>query len=103
MSVVRLDVGTMLELNAELLESDCIRPHPWEHYPFVVDGERQWVRYQNLQAEQKQVTCNALNKPCSCINASMFMQQTFLSIGSTAYGNSVAGCSPKVRSRTRRN
>jgi hypothetical protein len=61
-SLVRLDVKTMLELNAELLESDYIWPHPWEHYPFVVDGERQWVRYQNLQAEQKQVICNALNK-----------------------------------------
>jgi len=49
MSVVRLDVESILELHAEQLESDLIWPYPW-------------VQYQALKVEQKQLIRNTLNE-----------------------------------------
>jgi hypothetical protein len=70
--MMRLDLETMLQLNAELRQ--CLRPqdagwvwpHPWEHYPFVVDNERKWIRYRELMASQKQLVQSTLEEISRC-------------------------------------
>lgn len=65
---MHLEIDTMLKLiteqkaSAEQMECTCIWPHPWEHYPFQVNGRRKWVRYQTLTVEQKQLISNTLNE-----------------------------------------
>lgn len=65
---MHLEVEIILELiteqlvSTEHLASTCIWPHPWDHYPFQVDGKREWVRYQDLEVEQKQLILNTLNE-----------------------------------------
>ena len=61
-----LEVDTVLALireqqkSASQLQWNCIWPHPWEHYPFQVDGERKWKRYLDLEAEQKNMISDTL-------------------------------------------
>jgi hypothetical protein len=65
---MHLEIDIMLKLiteqkaSAEQMECTCIWPHPWEHYPFQVNGKRKWVRYQTLTVEQKQLISNTLNE-----------------------------------------
>jgi hypothetical protein len=64
---MQLEIDIMLKLiteqnvSSEHMESACVWPHPWEHYPFRINGRRKWLRYQDLEIEQKQLIANALN------------------------------------------
>jgi hypothetical protein len=57
-----LKLITEQQASTEQMECTCIWPHPWEHYPFQVNGRRKWVRYQALTVEQKQLISNTLNE-----------------------------------------
>ena len=65
---MHLEIDIMLKLiteqqaSTEQLECTCIWSHPWEHYPFQVNGRRKWVRYQALTVEQKKLISNTLNE-----------------------------------------
>ncbi len=67
-SMMLLEVDTVLALireqqkSASQLQWNCIWPHPWEHYPFQVNGKRKWVRYQDLKYEHKQLISKTLGK-----------------------------------------
>jgi len=50
---MRIAVRTILELSIEQEQSGVVWPHPWDHYPFLLDGQQVWKRYQNLTSEQK--------------------------------------------------
>ena len=50
---MRIAVRTILELSIEQEQSGVVWPHPWDHYPFMLDGQQVWKRYQNLTSEQK--------------------------------------------------
>jgi len=66
--VIQLEIDIMLKLiteqkvSSEHVESTCIWPHPWEYYPFLINGRRKRVRYQDLEIEQKQLIKNYLNE-----------------------------------------
>jgi hypothetical protein len=61
------------QVSTDQLEYTCIWPHPWEHYPFLVDGKRKWLRYIDLEVEQKKLISNTIseieNDPCLAISA----------------------------------
>ena len=44
----------ILELSLELQNYGRSWPHPWDHYPFVTGGETVWLRYRDLNAEQRE-------------------------------------------------
>ena len=66
--MIQLEIDIMLKLiteqkvSSEHIESTCVWPHPWEHYPFLINGRRKWVRYQDIEIEQKQLITNTLNE-----------------------------------------
>ena len=63
---MRLEIDIVLKLtheqqkSTEHLNCNCQWPHPWEHYPFQIDGKREWIRYQDLRTEQKQLLLSTL-------------------------------------------
>jgi hypothetical protein len=58
---MRVAVQTILELSIEQKQSGVIWPHPWDHYPFLLDGQQVWKRYRDLTPEQKQQLTQALD------------------------------------------
>ena len=50
---MRIAVRTILDLSIEQEQSGVVWPHPWDHYPFLLDGQQVWKRYHNLTSEQK--------------------------------------------------
>jgi hypothetical protein len=44
----------MLRLSIELEDDGRPWPHPWDYYPLVTDGKYIWLRYQDLNAEQRE-------------------------------------------------
>ena len=64
--MIQLEIDIMLKLiteqkvSSEHIESTCVWPHPGEHYPFLINGRRKWVRYQDLEIEQKQLITNTV-------------------------------------------
>ena len=52
---------TILELSIEQKQSGVVWPHPWDHYPFVMEGRQVWKRYQDLTPEQKNQLTQALD------------------------------------------
>ena len=58
--VMRLDIALIRQLIHELQKtagqpaSGGVWPHPWDHYPFQINGQRKWLRYKDLAIEQKQ-------------------------------------------------
>ena len=59
---MRIEVQTILELSIEQMCSGLIWPHPWDHYPFLVEGARVWKRYEDLTPEQKRQVTHALDE-----------------------------------------
>ena len=70
MREMHLEIDIMLRLiteqqaSTEQKECTCIWPHPWEHYPFQVNGRRMWVRYQELTVAQKQLISKTSEQNC---------------------------------------
>ncbi len=65
---MQLEIDIMMKLiteqqvSSEYMQSTCVWPHPWEHYPFLINGRRKWVRYQDLEIKHKQLISDSLNK-----------------------------------------
>jgi len=58
---MRVAVQTIIELSIEQKESGVEWDHPWDHYPFLLDGQQIWKRYQDLTPEQKHQLTQALD------------------------------------------
>ena len=50
----------ILELSLELRDDGRPWPHPWDHYPFLAAGKHVWLRYRDLDAEQREQIRHAL-------------------------------------------
>jgi len=59
---MRVEVQTIRELSNEQMNCGLVWPHPWDHYPFLVDGTRVWKRYRDLTPEQKRQIMQALHE-----------------------------------------
>ena len=59
---IMLKLITEQKVSSEHIETTSVWPHPWEHYPFLINGRRKWVRYQDIEIEQKQLITNTLNE-----------------------------------------
>jgi hypothetical protein len=58
--LVQVASEIILELSLELQNDGRPWPHPWDHYPFVTQGEYVWLRYRDLDAEQREQVIGAL-------------------------------------------
>jgi hypothetical protein len=58
---MRVAVQTIIELSIEQKESGVEWVHPWDHYPFFLDGQQVWKRYQDLTPEQMHLLTQALD------------------------------------------
>jgi hypothetical protein len=59
---MRVATEIILEISVEQAKGGSPWPHPWDHYPFVVTGNRVWVPYQDLTAGQRHQLTRALQE-----------------------------------------
>ena len=50
----------ILQLSIEQEADGIPWPHPWDHYPFIRNGNYVWLPYQDLDAEQQRKIRHAL-------------------------------------------
>ena len=51
--LVQATAKITLEVSLELQNEGRFPPHPSDHYPFMTAGEYAWLRYPDLDAEQR--------------------------------------------------
>ena len=52
---MRVALEIILELSIEQQAGAPSWPHPWDHYPFVSNGRPVWLRYRDLDPEQREL------------------------------------------------
>jgi hypothetical protein len=51
---VRVASEIILRLSIEQEAAGVLWPHPWDHYPFMANGNCVWRRYQDLDTGQRE-------------------------------------------------
>ena len=57
---MRVAAEIILELSVEQEDGGPPWPHPWDHYPFVSNGRPVWLRYRDLNPEQRELLRRAM-------------------------------------------
>ncbi|MGD2074001.1 MAG: hypothetical protein PVI91_01210 [Gammaproteobacteria bacterium] len=57
---MRVASEIILALSLEQAVSGPPWPHPWDHYPFVNNGQCVWLRYRDLDTEQRKAISDAV-------------------------------------------
>jgi hypothetical protein len=52
----------ILQLSLEQRGSGPPWPHPWDHYPFLCNGEAIWLRYRDLDQGQRELVQTAMDE-----------------------------------------
>jgi hypothetical protein len=53
-TLVRVASEIILQLSIEQEAAGVPWPHPWDHYPFMTNGNYVWRRYQDLDSGQRE-------------------------------------------------